>query len=252
MSIETMKRIQCRSVQFSGDLFILIIILKKSQTYCNFDSCTSGEKSCYDLGANKISHVASTNRSAMLQDCKTKVLQSSIICAILLASIQSSHAQVFKTQQKALQEAFPNSDSIERKTLFLTNEQINQIQRLAKGKLESKIIIFYIGRKADTITGYAFFESNIVRTKPETFMVVLSPNAKVKFVEVLAFYEPFDYLPTSNWFELFANKILNDNLWPKRDIHNITGATLSVQAITQGVRKMLAVYQVAIATGELN
>lgn len=188
----------------------------------------------------------------MFQQCKTKVLHSSIICAILLISIQPSHAQVFKTQQKALQEAFPNGVSIERKTLFLTDEQVNQIQRLAKTKLESKIVTFYEGEKADSITGYAFFESSIVRTKPETFMVVLDKKARIKFVEVLAFYEPLDYLPTSNWFALFTDKILSDKLWPKRDIHNITGATLSVQAITQGVRKMLAIYEVAIAKGKLN
>ena len=181
------------------------------------------------------------------------ILFFGIICTTLFTlSIQSSHAQVFKTQKKALQEAFPNGVSIERKTLFLTDEQVNQIQRLAKTKLESKIITFYEGEKADSITGYAFFETNIVRTKPETFMVVLDKKARIKFVEVLAFYEPLDYLPTSNWFALFTDKILSDKLWPKRDIHNITGATLSVQAITQGVRKMLAIYEVAIAKGKLN
>jgi len=181
------------------------------------------------------------------------ILFFGIICTTLFTlSIQSSHAQVFKTQHKALQEAFPNSDSIERKTLFLTDEQVNQIQILAKTKLESKIVTFYVGEKTDSITGYAFFETNIVRTKPETFMVVSDKKARVKYVEILAFYEPLDYLPTSNWFALFADKILSDKLWPKRDIHNITGATLSVQAITQGVRKMLAIYEVAIAKGKLN
>ncbi len=229
-----------------------MVMLKKSRTYCHFPPDTSGKTSCYDLAINKLSHLASNNRSAMLEHCKTKVLHASIICAILLISIQPGQAQVFKTQQKALQEAFANSESIERKVLFLTDEQVKQIQKLAKPKLESKIVTFYVGEKADSITGYAFFESNIVRTKPETFMVVLDKKARLKFVEVLAFYEPLDYLPTSNWFELFTNKILNDNLWPKRDIHNITGATLSVQAITKGVRKMLAIYQVAIAKGELN
>lgn len=166
--------------------------------------------------------------------------------------ITTGQAQVFKTQQVALQEAFPDNDSIGRKVLFLTDEQVDQIQKLAKAKLDSKIITFYFATKADSVLGYAFFETNIVRTKPETFMVVLSSDAKVKYVEVLAFYEPLDYLPTSNWFKLFTNKVLNNNLWPKRDIHNVTGATLSVQAITQGVRKMLAIYQVAMSKEELN
>ena len=87
---------------------------------------------------------------------------------LLMLAIQVGHAKVFKTQQQALQEAFPNNDLIERKTLFLTTPQVNQIQKLAKAKLESKIVTFYVGKKADSLMGYAFFESNIVRTRPET------------------------------------------------------------------------------------
>ncbi len=207
---------------------------------CHAKRTKRGAKSCQCLTRNKISPFYRNEIS----------VAGGIIYALLFISIQPTHAQVFKTQQKALQEAFPNSDLIDRKVLFLTDEQVDQIQKLAKSKLESQIVTFYVGKKADAITGYAFFETNIVRTKPETFIVVLGPNAKIKHVEVLAFYEPFDYLPTSNWFDLFGGKILNSNLWPKRDIHNITGATLSVQAITQGVRKILAVYQVVIEQGE--
>ena len=78
------------------------------------------------------------------------------ISVLLLISIQAGHAKVIKTQQQALQEAFPNSDSIDRKTLFLTEKQVNQIQKLAKAKLESKIVTFYVGKKADSLMGYAF------------------------------------------------------------------------------------------------
>jgi hypothetical protein len=77
-------------------------------------------------------------------------------------------------------------------------------------------------------------------------MVVINPDSTVRYAEILAFYEPLDYLPAPNWLELFRSKPLKDNLWPRRDIHNITGATLTVQALTQGVRKMLAIFQVAV------
>ncbi|MFQ5640594.1 MAG: FMN-binding protein [bacterium] len=154
--------------------------------------------------------------------------------------------QVFKTQKEALTEAFSDSARITRKVLFLTDEQIDKIQKRAQTKIESKIVTYYVGSKADTIKGYAFFETNIVRTKPETFMLVVNPDATIRYVEILAFYEPLDYFPTRNWLALFKNKMLNDELRPRQAIHAITGATLTVRAMTRGVRKLLAIFEVAV------
>ncbi|MGH7454008.1 MAG: FMN-binding protein, partial [bacterium] len=117
---------------------------------------------------------------------------------------------------------------------------------LARAKLESKIVTYYLSKDVDKIAGYAFFATDIVRTKAATYMIVVNPDSTVRFVEILAFYEPMDYFPMPRWLDLFRGKLLNDNLWPRRDIHNITGATLTTQAITQGVRKMLAIFQVAV------
>lgn len=163
-----------------------------------------------------------------------------------LMIISSGYSQVFKTQSDVLKEIFPEDSTVDRKVVFLTDEQTSKIEKLAKAKLESKLITYYVGAVDDSTVGYAFFETNVVRTKPATFVVALHANGEIRFVEILAFYEPLDYLPTQRWLRLFTDKILNDNLWPKRDIHNISGATLTVQAITQGVRKILAIHQIII------
>jgi hypothetical protein len=164
--------------------------------------------------------------------------------------ITPSSAQVFSTQQQALDRAFPKPQTIERQTLFLDGKQVEAIQKLARAKLESKIVTYYVGKDGEKIAGYAFFATDIVRTKAATYMAVVNPDSAVRFVEILAFYEPMDYFPMPRWLDLFRSKLLNDNLWPRRDIHNITGATLTTQAITQGVRRMLAIFQVAVPKKE--
>ncbi len=180
----------------------------------------------------------------------TKTLRFIFILFVKMSALTSGYGQVFKTQKQALQQAFSESDSITRKVLFLTDDQVEKIQKLARARVESKIVTYYVGSRADSVLGYAFFETNIVRTKPATFMVVVNPDSTIKYIDILAFYEPMDYFPTSNWLDLFKNRILNPNLWPKRDIHNITGATLTVRAITQGVRKILAIFEVAVPKEE--
>lgn len=184
----------------------------------------------------------------MLTFHKYIIIKFMVVAAPLQFS--TGFGQVFKTQQEALQHAFPESDSVERKVLFLSDEYVDRIQKTAKAKLASKIVTYYVAQKNDTTLGYAFFESTIVRTKPATFMAVINPDSSLKLVDILAFHEPIDYLPRHNWFDLFVGKILSPKLWPKRDIYNVTGATLTVQAITFGVRKMLAIFEIAIAKEE--
>ena len=173
--------------------------------------------------------------------------QRIILLLIVVAFIVSDNAtsQVYLTKEETLKLYFPQS-SIERKTLFLTDEQLQKIQSIAKAKLDSKILTYYVANGAKGIDGYAFFETHIVRTMPETFIAVLDQNGIIRAVEILAFYEPEDYLPSKRWLALFGQKNLNDNLWVKRGIPNISGATLSTHAITEGVRRILATFSIAI------
>jgi len=154
--------------------------------------------------------------------------------------------KVFLTKDDALKKAFPEANEIERLTIFLTDSDINKIQVLSKAKIESKIFTYYIARGRNGIIGYVIFGSHIVRTKPEVYMVVINPDGSIKYVEILAFYEPEEYLPPKRWFEQFNGKVLDDTLWTKRGISAVTGATLSANGITQEVRKALAVFQIMI------
>jgi Na+-translocating ferredoxin:NAD+ oxidoreductase RnfG subunit len=83
-----------------------------------------------------------------------------------------------------------------------------------------------------------------VRTHPEAFLVVLSPEGSVRSLRVLAFHEPLEYLPPGRWYEQFGGKSLADALRVGGDVHGIVGATLTAQATTRGVRRALALYQV--------
>ncbi len=175
-----------------------------------------------------------------------RIHASALLFALALLTVTTTHAQVFCTQAEALARAFPNAQKIQRRTLFLSQEQTQTIAKLAQTQVESKLVTYYIDSTATGPTGFAFFEKGVVRTKEEVLMIVLNPDGSVRTVEMLAFYEPLDYLPPPRWLKLFQMKFLNDNLWPNRDIHAITGATLSVRAATFSVRKILATYQTAI------
>jgi hypothetical protein len=104
----------------------------------------------------------------------------------------------------------------------------------------------HVGWRAAEVVGYAIIDSHTVRTLPETFMVVIDPAGTVRRVEVLAFHEPSEYLPPVRWIDQFHGRVLDDDLKLRGAIQGITGATLSAQAMTAGVRRALALWQVAV------
>jgi len=170
-----------------------------------------------------------------------------LVLGIALGLAGTGVAKVFYSKDEALHAAFPDAESIEKETLFLTDEQSRQVEGLAKVRLESKMITVHTGRRDQKVVGYAMIDIHIVRTQPEAVMVVLSPDGTVESTLILAFHEPLDYLPSARWLRQFVNKTLTPDLTLNRGIAAISGATLSANGVTDSARRALAVYQVMIA-----
>ena len=167
-----------------------------------------------------------------------------LICAVF--SPTGALCKVFYAKDEALKLAFPDADRVEMRTFFLKDEELRRAEKTALTRIESKLFTFYLGKKGSSVIGYAAIDTHIVRTLPETFMVVLTPEGKVRTTIVLAFHEPPEYLPSERWLQQFQGKEIDPNLRLGRDIVGIAGSTLSTQAITQGVRKILALFQILV------
>jgi Na+-translocating ferredoxin:NAD+ oxidoreductase RnfG subunit len=178
------------------------------------------------------------------------LLRTAAITAALCLATGAAHAKVFYSKSEALKLAFPDAERVDEKSLLLDDEQAGQIERLAKSRLESRLVRIYTGYRGDELQGYAFIDVHTVRTLPEGFLVVLTPKGEVRTVRVLAFHEPLEYMPSARWYEQFEHKTIESPLRLGGDVHAIAGATLSSRAATDGVRRALALYQVVIAGGK--
>jgi hypothetical protein len=78
----------------------------------------------------------------------------------------------------------------------------------------------------------------------EAFMVVVDTSNAVRFIEILSFAEPDEYLAPKKWLGQFAGKSLDESLLLRRGLRNITGASITSDVVTRGVRRVLAVHQV--------
>ncbi|KPV40739.1 hypothetical protein AN478_05445 [Thiohalorhabdus denitrificans] len=167
--------------------------------------------------------------------------------ALLVGGLSAGRAEVLMGKEEALAAGLPGAAEVEKETLYLSEEERAEIQERADAKLESRLFTVYKGLDGDTVTGYAFIDTRTIRTKPATFMVVLSPEGKVRQARVLAWEEPPEYKPGERWLAQFEGHGLEPHTRLGGEIQSMSGASLTSRTLTDGVRRALAVHTVKLA-----
>ena len=171
----------------------------------------------------------------------SRFVRAAAAAALAAAALE---AKVFLTQEEALRLAFPDA-TVERRTAFLTEAQQREAQKLSgDDELPGALVSFYVARKDGREIGTAYFDTHVVRTMPETVMVVVDPSGALARVEVLSFSEPEEYLPRPRWYAQFPGKPLDAELSVKRGVRPVVGATLTARATTAAARRVLALHRV--------
>lgn len=137
--------------------------------------------------------------------------------------------------------------NIKEKSILLNKEQTKQIAHIAQMKLTTKLYRAYIVTKDNNILGHAVLLNETVRSKNATVLYMLDRDNSIKAIEIVAFNEPPEYMPTNIWLKQFESKT-NENqlLRVGKDIPTITGATLSARNIADGSRIALAIQMVVL------
>jgi hypothetical protein len=170
---------------------------------------------------------------------KEKTFQVLFLFLLLLPS-SISLAKSFLTQEEALRLAFPKDAVVTRKTAFLSEADRNEVARRTEGAPPPGLVVYYTGASGGTDLGKVYFDRHVIRTEPETLLVLVDPKGAIARIEILSFSEPEEYLPRANWYGQFTGKTLTDELSEKRGVRPVTGATLTVRATVEAARRVLA------------
>jgi electron transport complex protein RnfG len=159
------------------------------------------------------------------------------VALLLVASICSGKTI---TREEALKAAFPGTE-IHSQMLFLTDAERKDAEKTSGVEISTELVARYDALQNGKPVGRAYLDTHTVRTKKETLLVMLNADGSLKRVEVVAFLEPPEYMPGERWYRQFEGRQLNENLKLDRDIHAVTGATLTAKATTEGVRRVMAI-----------
>lgn len=97
-------------------------------------------------------------------------------------------------------------------------------------------------------TGYFFVDVVVGKHDLISYAVALDTDGAVRQLEILEYREAYGgEIRTARWRAQFVHKHYGDAVRIGQGIDNISGATLSCTHVTDGVRRLLAIYALVIA-----
>jgi hypothetical protein len=142
----------------------------------------------------------------------------------------------------AMQYAYGEKSKISKKNILLTQEQADRITQAAKIKLDTKIFRIFKATVEGKTLGYGVLVNKKVRSKNAVVLYIITKEGIQKAIEIIAFNEPPEYLPSKEWSSQFENIPTTKMLRLSKEIPTITGATLSARSVTDGSRLAFAFY----------
>jgi Na+-translocating ferredoxin:NAD+ oxidoreductase RnfG subunit len=152
-----------------------------------------------------------------------------------------AQALVYMSVEQAQQLMCPGQ-SLSALPLRLSAEQISAIEQ------ESGVKVYAGGLRAwKADDGYFFVDAVIGKHDLITYAVALDGSGKIRQVEILEYREAYGgEVRNAHWRAQFNGRHHGDAVRIGKDIQNISGATLSCEHVTDGIRRLLAIYALAI------
>ncbi len=150
------------------------------------------------------------------------------------------------SRDEALTLVYPGA-TISSERLFLTKEQVKEASARGGSPIDSPLIARYTARTGVSVIGRAYIDTHTVRTKKESLLISLDAAGRIRRVDVVAFLEPLEYQAPAAFLGQFAGRRLEDDMRLNRAIRPIAGATLTANAVTDAIRRVLAIDAVLIA-----
>jgi hypothetical protein len=146
--------------------------------------------------------------------------------------------------QKAL---FPAADQFTELVLALDPAQRARVQALAGTQPPHRSLRAFRALRGSELLGYVFIDEVIGKEDFITYAAAIDASGRVGALEVLSYRESHGgEIRAPAWRHQFAGRGDLNELKVATDIKNIAGATLSSEHVTQGVRWLVALWQVAL------
>ena len=169
------------------------------------------------------------------------------LAGLAVAPVQVVVATEYLSVEGAQKALFPQADTFTEVVLSLSAAQREEVARLAGPQPPHRSLRVFRAMQGGELAGYAFVDEVIGREDFITYAAGIDATGRLGALEVLAYRESHGgEIRSDAWRRQFAGRDGLGQLRIRADIKNIAGATLSCEHVTEGVRWLVALWQVAL------
>lgn len=166
------------------------------------------------------------------------------LAPLIMPAAQASEYFDTASAQKAL---FPSASLFVSTPITLSKDQRAQIERLSDVRQRWDEQPVWRAEKEGQLQGWYIEDRVIGKHEFIRYAVALSPEGRVLGIEIMEYLETYgDQVREATWRGQFLGKTRQSGFKLGRDINNISGATLSCKNVTNGVKRLLALQEVAL------
>ncbi|MGQ9685351.1 MAG: FMN-binding protein [Thiobacillaceae bacterium] len=169
-----------------------------------------------------------------------------VACVSLVAAAPAFAVQ-YLTTEMAQKLMFPEADAFVPHPVRLNDEQKATVEKAAGVRMrfpEQPVWQVMAGGKP---AGWFVLDEVYGKHEFITYAVALDASGAVRSVEILDYRETHgSQIINPKWRSQFEGKRYGAQLKLDKDVQNISGATLSCKHISEGVRRVLAIHEVAL------
>jgi Na+-translocating ferredoxin:NAD+ oxidoreductase RnfG subunit len=153
-----------------------------------------------------------------------------------------AHAKIYASVEQAQKILIPNK-ALTKSPIIITDELQDKMR--SASSIRHPFQGDRIWKAAD---GSWFIVDEVVgKHEMITYAVALNPSGAVTGIEILDYVESYGYeVAEAHWRKQFIGKTAADPIKLNQDIQNIGGATLSCKHLTDGVKRVAVLYEIAL------
>jgi hypothetical protein len=129
----------------------------------------------------------------------------------------------------------------------LTADQIERIERRSGVRVRSPQQKIWQARAGGKLLGWFLLDQVVGKHELITYAIGINPDGTMRQFQIIDYREAYGYqVRELKWRDQFVGKTAADPLEVGTDIVNISGATMSCRHVSEGIRRALVLYDVAL------
>lgn len=171
-----------------------------------------------------------------------------IAAPALAAAAGPAHAVTYYSLEQVQKALFPQASEFRARSFLLGAAQSAAIAKAADVRVREAQVRVWEARDAQgALLGHLFVDDVTGKHEFITYAIAVDRAGKLAGVEIMDYRESYGgQIRDERWRAQFSGKGRGDALRIDNDIRNISGATLSCVHVTDGIRRLLATYELAV------